>query len=260
METTTFNRRIAMAFGRRAGSYDQNASIQGKLIELVADEICDCTKPGDILLDLGCGTGLLESALKARQSKHTVVGMDIAYLPLLKTRQQNNTLQKVQADMLMIPLNSQSVNSVVIASSLQWVSDPAEVLRQIARVLIPDGHCIFSLFVNGSFEQLYAQRSSFGLSQPITLLNEQAITEMFTTEGFIIRSSSILHHIEYFPDARTLLKSLSLVGATAVKGRRMTRRELTSFCESYEQKFRTEKGIPLTYRAIYGWATLVKGE
>lgn len=101
-----------------------------------AAEIAELLGPGDgRCLDLGCGTGLLFSALAG--TGRTVVGLDVSADQLRFARRRSR--QVIQADGAALPFGS-AVFAAVVAS---WIStdvdDFAAVLAEATRVLAPGG-------------------------------------------------------------------------------------------------------------------------
>ena len=64
----------------------------------------------------------------------------------------------VAADALQLPLASQSVDLVVLPHVLEWHPDPHDVLREVERVLMPEGQVVISGFNTAS---LWRVRQAF---------------------------------------------------------------------------------------------------
>jgi SAM-dependent methyltransferase len=88
--------------------------------------------PGQVL-DLGCGIGHSHELLAPRES----VGVDVD--PEVLVGQSRDT---VVADMRQLPFESGRFPSVLAVHSIEHVPDPIVALREIARVLDPDGVAI----------------------------------------------------------------------------------------------------------------------
>lgn len=94
--------------------------------------------PGDVVLDLACGTGDLARIAAARGAH--VVGLDYAarMLRLAAARRMGN-VELVRGDALRLPLADGSMTAVVSGFALRNFTDIAAVLREAARVLGPGG-------------------------------------------------------------------------------------------------------------------------
>lgn len=92
------------------------------------------------VLEIGCGTGHLQTSL-ARRGIWSV-GLDRSPAMLAQARQR--TARLIRADSRTIPCANQSFQSVVAAFPAPYIADPA-TLSEVARVLRPDGHLIILL-------------------------------------------------------------------------------------------------------------------
>jgi SAM-dependent methyltransferase len=90
--------------------------------------------PGSPVLDLGCGVGHSYRLLAPRET----VGLDVAAEALAGQRRQT-----VVADMRDLPFPPATFASVVSVQSIEHVPDPARVLAEVRRVLMPDGVALF---------------------------------------------------------------------------------------------------------------------
>jgi SAM-dependent methyltransferase len=86
------------------------------------------------LLDLGCGVGHSYHLLAPRET----VGVDVD--PDALAGQERRT---VVADMRALPFGNGSFPSVLSVQSLEHVPDPPRAVREVARVLAPDGVAVF---------------------------------------------------------------------------------------------------------------------
>lgn len=106
-------------------------------------------KPGERVLDLGCGTGNYSLAL-AREG-FAVVGLDAAPAMLIRSRAKadrekglDTTFQWADFN-ARLPCADASFDHAVCIAALQCVLDPEAFLREIARVVKPGG-CVVVVY------------------------------------------------------------------------------------------------------------------
>lgn len=126
-------------YDRTAASYDtQYAEEQGAKIEAALSSIA--LKKNDLVLDMGCGTGLLFSHI-ADKTK-LIVGMDISAKLLeqaSRRAKQSTNITLVQADADHTPFKGKTFHNVFAITLLQNMPNPTSTLREIERIAKPEG-------------------------------------------------------------------------------------------------------------------------
>ena len=124
-------------------SYGQDRRWKRRLIQLARLE------PSDRVLDLACGTGDIVFAAAPHVSR--AVGLDVTFrmLQLARLRQgfggaspHNSGLGFVTGDMLALPFPDRSFTVVTIGYGLRNVPDLQQSLREIRRVVAPQGRVL----------------------------------------------------------------------------------------------------------------------
>jgi SAM-dependent methyltransferase len=90
------------------------------------------------VLEVGCGTGVIAGEL-ARLGEARVVGLDVAGGMLAFARRQEGGVTYVQGDAHALPFTAGSFDAVVCHYLLLWLADPAQAVREMARVVRPGG-------------------------------------------------------------------------------------------------------------------------
>lgn len=252
--STPAKTQIARAFGLKAQYYDANAFIQKELLSRLDFQLIE-DSPEKIWADLGCGTGMVIELLRQKGICSQLLGIDIAFasLRILKSRGLRNTFS-LSGDIEYLPLKNNSLDGVIMTSVLQWFSEPSAVLKNISDLLKSKGILLFATFTEGSFVELNSIKKELGFPIPVFLPNQKNLCSSLKKAGFSILKTDIFASTLYFPTAFRLLKSLSAIGGTAVTGNRLSRSALFDFCKKFEENFQSDKGVPISYRALIGSA------
>ncbi|NNF05924.1 MAG: metalloregulator ArsR/SmtB family transcription factor, partial [Candidatus Eisenbacteria bacterium] len=95
-----------------------------------------------VVLDLGTGTGTLLPSLANHLGRVIAVDSSSGMLEQAKVRMAElriNNVSFIHGELESLPIPSHSVDGVVANMVLHHIAEPAQVLREIARVLRPDG-------------------------------------------------------------------------------------------------------------------------
>jgi len=96
------------------------------------------------ILELGCGTGNLQSALADRPTTVGVVGLDASRQMLGLARRKAPAAHLIRGDARALPFPSTHFDCVVATFPSEYIMDPA-TLAEIRRVLRPSGQLIIVL-------------------------------------------------------------------------------------------------------------------
>jgi len=93
--------------------------------------------PGDRVLDACCGTGDL--AVQAERRGARVVALDFSPGMLERARRKSGTIEWVQGDALALPFADGEFDAATVGFGVRNLADLEGGLRELARVLRPDG-------------------------------------------------------------------------------------------------------------------------
>ena len=131
---------VRSMFDRIAPVYDamnrvMTAGLDLRWRRLAATEV---VSPGDRVLDAACGTGDLALA-DHRAGALEVTGVDFSTRMLERARRKAPGIRFVEGDMLALPFPDGAFDSATVGFGVRNVSDLELALRELRRVLRPDG-------------------------------------------------------------------------------------------------------------------------
>ncbi len=96
--------------------------------------------PGQTVLDVACGTGVVARAAAARVGERgKVVGVDLNPAMLAVAQRHRPDIEWRQADAAALPFADGSFDAVLCQAALMFFPDVAQALRELARVVSPRG-------------------------------------------------------------------------------------------------------------------------
>jgi SAM-dependent methyltransferase len=128
-----------------SAKYAPDGALVGRLASL-SDAVRRYVQAGDRVLDLGCGTGELTRALA--QGGVRATGADISSEMLRRATQEPGSHAdwvQLEPGWHALPFGSGSFDAVVAASVLEYVTAPAAVLAECARVARPGGVVLYTV-------------------------------------------------------------------------------------------------------------------
>jgi demethylmenaquinone methyltransferase/2-methoxy-6-polyprenyl-1,4-benzoquinol methylase len=136
-------RRVRDMFARISPSYDRlNHLLSGnsdrRWRRVVVDKLQPLVPPGARVLDVACGTGDLSIALFESIGAR-VVGVDFCRPMLELAAQKKPQLSFVEGDALRLPFDDAGFDAVTIAFGLRNLSSVERGLKELLRVLKPNG-------------------------------------------------------------------------------------------------------------------------
>jgi 2-polyprenyl-3-methyl-5-hydroxy-6-metoxy-1,4-benzoquinol methylase len=141
---------VQALFNRKARSWQSNyrpcGKLNSRLDQFVARLSELCPSPGNIL-DLGCGTGDISSAIS--RMGYRVTACDIAENMLVIARSNWTRVPvkwvPLKPDWAILPFKNGGFDGIVTSSVFEYLTDVEGVALELSRVLRPGGILIFSV-------------------------------------------------------------------------------------------------------------------
>jgi SAM-dependent methyltransferase len=142
--TADIDAQVRQLFDAKAAAWPSKYTPDGRLLgrlTRLASAVTFHVPAGGSVLDLGCGTGELASAIAAAGLRATGCDISPEMLHRAGAAWRGGTVDWIQLDAgwRRLPFGSDAFDAVVAASVLEYVYDPAAVLRECRRVLRPGG-------------------------------------------------------------------------------------------------------------------------
>ncbi|MDQ6950744.1 MAG: malonyl-ACP O-methyltransferase BioC [Mariprofundales bacterium] len=262
------SRQVARAFDQAAGGYEQFAALQQEVADRLDAHLNFTKITPHRMLDIGCGTGFLSGRLRQRFPKADLLALDVA--PAMCALCQRSLGKRrlpwqprrmvVAGDARYLPMASGSCDLVASSLTMQWLPDPVAMLREMRRVLAPDGLLLFSTFGRRTLDMLRRTLASIapehaGRVLPFSdvmrlgdALQRQAVQLPVTDSDLMTLT---------YPDITALVRELKGMGASASAIRHRQgglggRKLLRQLAEAYP--IDSDGRIHATFEVLYGQA------
>ena len=175
-------------------------------------------RPGQRVLDVACGTGVLTRAVALRAGPSgSVTGLDLSPRMLAIAARLSPTLIWREGSAEALPFPDESFDAVVSQFGLMFVPDPALALREMMRVLKPGGHLAVAVWASLSDTPVYAAEvalverlagtnAGVPLRAPFLLGNRTQLAECFLAAGIPDATIALHEGSGSFPDIRTMVE------------------------------------------------------
>lgn len=142
-------------------------------------------KPGDRVLDLGCGSGWATRLVAKRFHPKKMVGIDISDEMVRLAAEQSKGIANIefkQGAAEKIPLPDSSVDKIFSIESFYYWPDQKAGLKEAKRVLAPGGKLF--ILINLYKDNHYSLRWADELKVPVHALSEAEYVELLTKAGY----------------------------------------------------------------------------
>lgn len=202
-------------FARGMETYDSQASVQGEVVDILADAIRGeaiahrISRPGARTLEIGSGTGSLTACLDSVCGSRAYLEMwDLAGSAPVAGPMR--CFRNTDAELSIMRVPSASFDLIASASTVQWFNSPSRFLRECLRVLAPGGCLVFSTFAKGNLSQL---TEATGVGLPLLTARQWA---MLAPAGMTVESMRTYRYELEFDTAIEAFKHLRLTGVDSL--------------------------------------------
>lgn len=235
-------------FNRSAQCYDQHAALQRfigeKLLHLANTKFLS----GDVVLDLGCGTGYIN-----RVAQHlSMIQVDLAF-NMCKQAKKTTGLEVVNSDMEKLCFADNQIGGIFSNLALQWVSDVGKIFSEFHQ-LLQDGKYVFlsSFGPNTLHELNFCFRQIDQQHHVNHFTSSECLKNYMYQAGFknieLVSFSTKL----YFPTSLKLMHYLKSLGANYKQhSTPLTKTKLAKLEALYQEKFVCHLGLPSTWQVFF---------
>ena len=145
-------------------SYDFETSLHAamQLKDSLLGQALEAVKATDIVVDAGCGTGLMCRLLRERTQARAVIGVDLSLGSLRRNAAKSSGVLLAQGDILRLPIRSDAVDLVISRGVIMTTGAPERAFAELARATRPGGR----LFVR-VYNRRHAYRWIYQIFSPL---------------------------------------------------------------------------------------------
>ncbi|WP_221077075.1 malonyl-ACP O-methyltransferase BioC [Agarivorans aestuarii] len=246
---------VARHFSKAADSYNDYAELQRNIGHQLLRYLP--AKDYSLAVDLGCGTGYFATALKAQADK--VIALDLSLAMANKAKHSAKPFAAMVSDAEQLALADCSVDLVYSSLALQWCNDLTTALREVRRVLKPNGILLFSTLNQGTLFELEDAWADVDKHRHVNrFLTNAEIEEAAYNAGFTDTEFYQEKRTLWYEHAFLLLADLKGIGANYVVGgepNATNRSQLKTMAKNYKAKYSSadrNNCISATYKVSYG--------
>lgn len=166
--------------------------------------------PGQRILDLGCGTGILTQALAGKGN--LVLGIDSSADMICKARALYPDLSFEVADACALPW-CEEFDIVFSNAVFHWITRPRLLLQNVWKVLKPGGKLVCEFGAEGNVGRIRSamegalRRRGLTCENPFYFPSEEEYRQLLTREGFRIETLSLFDRPTPFKDGEAGLRN-----------------------------------------------------
>jgi ubiquinone/menaquinone biosynthesis C-methylase UbiE len=173
------------SFERRSGTYERS-TFQGLFFDHIHRIALDSVPPGiqpESILDIGCGTGRLLRKAATRWPEARLIGVDPAEGMVIEARRLTQGALFYVSPAESLPVPDESVDLVLSTASFHHWQDQLQGVKQVARVLHPEGSFVLvDIFMPYGLQKIIRDGRQ---------VNPSILREMFAQAGLNVQTQRL---------------------------------------------------------------------
>jgi malonyl-CoA O-methyltransferase len=248
---------------QRAGRFDpQDVILARRSGEELVERLGLLNFVPEVILDLGCGSGIESQALARRFPDACVVGLDICPLPLHPQASAGKWVP-ITGNANALPFSQATFDLVFANLVLPWC-DPGVALKEVRRILRPGGVVVFSTLGPDTLKEVWAAWEEIDDHPHVhPFADMHNVGDAVLGAGFTEPVVDVDMLFFSYGELRKLVDDLRALGATNVMTGR--RRSLTgknrwqAFADAYHSSAQRHGRLQATFEVVYAVAWASKG-
>lgn len=239
-------------FDRAAGTYAEAARLEGEVAGRMLERLDYVKITPRRVLDAGSGPP--GRALGRRYPDARVIALDfsIAMLRAGKRSFLGRNPWRVGGELERLPLADAAIDFAWCNMALHWLPDPLPALRELARVLAPEGLLMFSTLGPDTLKEL---RAAAGASRVHSFTDMHDLGDMLVAAGFTAPVMDMEMLDIAYRDPASLLDDLRASGQTSAR----TDRPRGLAGRRFSEALRGKLAPKATFEVVYGHAWKGRG-
>jgi len=241
------------AFQRAARSYAGASRMEAEVAARMFARLQYMKLEPRRILDAGSGPGRDAEALARRYRGAQLVALDFAHAMLPRPGRLERWLGRgtlaLCAELNRLPLAAETVQLVWCNMTLHWLGEPLGALRELERVLSPEGLLMFSTLGPDTLKEL---RAAAGVGRVHAFIDMHDWGDMLVAAGFHAPVMDMEMIALEYPQGARLLDDLRQSGQTNARLDRPRTLSGRGFGEALRRRLADERRA--SYEVVYGHA------
>jgi len=150
-------------------------------------------QPGERVLDVACGTGIVaRHAAEATGTADGITGVDLSPSMLNMAERARPDIDWREGNAMHLPVESESVDVVLSQAALMFIPDPVGAVREMYRVLYPDGRIAVQVWGDSAgymrtadvLDEIAGKEIADIFRTPFSLRDAEEASEIIVEGGF----------------------------------------------------------------------------